>query len=101
MALKLASGRTVTGRAAALRDVLSSSNLLAREATQVLDGYGGHLNELIESVELVADRAQVKVDLYSLLKERSNYGRAPICDGTSVFDSAGCQTCSLLAGITH
>ena len=61
MALKVAPARAATGRAAALRDVLTSSELLAKEATLVLDGYGGHLNELIESVELVADRAQVRL----------------------------------------
>ncbi len=65
MALKLASSRVSTGRAAALRDVLGSSELLAKEASLVLDDYGGHLNELIESVELVADRAQVRPWLFT------------------------------------
>ena len=60
MTTQVAHQKVGTGRAAALKDVLNSSELLAKEATQVLDGYGGHLNALIESVELVADRAQVR-----------------------------------------
>lgn len=61
MAIHAASRKVSTGRAAALKDVLNSSETLAKEATQVLDGYGRHLNELIDSVELVAERAQVIV----------------------------------------
>lgn len=64
MALKISHSKASTGRAAALKDVLNSSELLAKEALQVLDGYGGHLNALIESVDLVADRAQVFISLF-------------------------------------
>lgn len=61
MALKLVHNPVSSGRAAALRGVLDSSEVIAKEAVQVLNGYGNHLNELIESVEHVADRAQASL----------------------------------------
>jgi hypothetical protein len=49
-----------SSRAALLRDTLQSSELLVKEISHVLTCYGDHLDELANSVETVAFRAQVR-----------------------------------------
>jgi hypothetical protein len=48
-----------TSRAAVLRETLHSSEQLVKELSQVLTSYSHHLEELVESVEVVATRSQV------------------------------------------
>jgi len=46
-------------RASALRETLHSSEHLVKELSQVLASYSDHLENLADSVEMVASRAQV------------------------------------------
>lgn len=55
----MAASANVYDRAAGLRETLQTSDSLAREAVNVLETYGTHLETLMESVERVAARAQV------------------------------------------